>query len=301
MAVTLTWDEFYVDYQITGVNNHPPAHTTARLALGIEDPAEAKQALIDAFQNEDKAAIKSISEVYNTAYDATALPDDPGLYLSAGPYVLESYDELTEMVFEANPDYTGARSRRSRRSSTASSATRPRRSRPWRTRRSTSSSRSRPPTCCSRSRGSPTAGSRSIPVTRGTYEHVDLVMNNGGPFDPAAYGGDEEKALMVRQAFLKTIPRQEIVDRLIVPLNPDAQLRDSFTTVVGHADYDAIAAEQRIVRVRRGRHRGGAGAARGGRRADADRRALPVRRRQPAASQRVRPHRARRHGRPGST
>ena len=56
----------------------------------------------------------------------------------------------------------------------------------------------------------------------GTYEHVDLVFDNGGPFDPATYGGDEAKALAVRQAFLKTIPRQEIIDRLIVPLNPDA-------------------------------------------------------------------------------
>ena len=32
----------------------------------------------------------------------------------------------------------------------------------------------------------------------GTYEHVDLVFANGGPFDPATYGGDAEKALKVR-------------------------------------------------------------------------------------------------------
>ncbi len=67
-------------------------------------------------------------------------------------------------------------------------------------------------------------------------------QNNGGPFDPAAYGGDEATALAVRQAFLKTIPRQEIVDRLIVPLNPNATVRNSFTQVPGSAGYDAIAA-----------------------------------------------------------
>jgi peptide/nickel transport system substrate-binding protein len=76
-----------------------------------------------------------------------------------------------------------------------------------------------------------------------TYEHVDLVFNNGGPFDPATYGGDEATALAVRQAFLKTVPRQEIVERLIAPLNPDATVRDSFTTVPGAPGYDAIAAE----------------------------------------------------------
>ena len=29
----------------------------------------------------------------------------------------------------------------------------------------------------------------------GTYEHIDLVQNNKGPFDPATYGGDAQKAL----------------------------------------------------------------------------------------------------------
>ena len=77
----------------------------------------------------------------------------------------------------------------------------------------------------------------------GTYEHVDFVFNNGGPFDPATYGGDAEAAKAVRQAFLKTIPRQEIVDRLIVPLNPNAQVRNSFTTVPGAPTYDPLVSE----------------------------------------------------------
>jgi peptide/nickel transport system substrate-binding protein len=87
---------------------------------------------------------------------------------------------------------------------------------------------------------------RGVEVITGdgaTYEHVDLVVANGGPFDPATYGGDEAAALAVRQAFLKTIPRQEIIDRLIVPLNPEAQIRNSFTQVPGSPGYDKIAAE----------------------------------------------------------
>src|SRR5699024_4714093 len=55
-----------------------------------------------------------------------------------------------------------------------------------------------------------------------TYEHVDFTFDNNGPFDPASYGGDEEKAKKVRQAFLETVPRQDIVDTIIKPLNPDA-------------------------------------------------------------------------------
>jgi peptide/nickel transport system substrate-binding protein len=74
----------------------------------------------------------------------------------------------------------------------------------------------------------------------GTYEHVDLQFANGGPFDPATYGGNADAAKAVRQAFLKTIPRQQIVDNLIKPLNPNAELRNTFTVVPGSPNYDAV-------------------------------------------------------------
>ncbi|MET0325335.1 MAG: ABC transporter substrate-binding protein, partial [Ilumatobacteraceae bacterium] len=239
-SVTATFDSFYVDYQLTGLNAGLPAHVVAGKALGIEDPMEAKAALIEAFQNNDAAALKPISEMWNTGFDFNSLPDDPALYLSAGPYVLTAYDELSQLTFEVNPLYD------------------------W-------GPKPKVATIVYRIIGDPTAAvqalqneeidiiqpqatadiltqvealaDRGVEVQTGnlgTYEHVDLVFANGGPFDPATYNGDEEKALAVRQAFLKTIPRQEIVDRLIVPLNPEAILRDSFTTVVGAPTYDAL-------------------------------------------------------------
>jgi peptide/nickel transport system substrate-binding protein len=76
----------------------------------------------------------------------------------------------------------------------------------------------------------------------GTYEHVDLTYDNGGPFDPATYGGDADKAKKVRQAFLKTIPRQQIVDTIIKPTQPDAATRDSYNVVPGSPSYDTTVA-----------------------------------------------------------
>jgi peptide/nickel transport system substrate-binding protein len=241
-AVTLVWDEFYVDYQIGGTGPSVPAHVVARNALGIEDAAEAKAALIAAFQENDAAAIKPIADFFNTGFDANALPDDPDLYLSYGAYELVSYDEVTQMVFEAREDYT------------------------W-------GPQPQVQTIVYRIIGDPTAAvqalqneevdiiqpqatadileqlnglaDRGVEVLAGdaaVYEHVDLVFNNGGPFDPATYGGDEEIARAVRVAFLKTIPRQDIVDRLIVPLNPNAEVRNSFTQVPGSPGYDEIVA-----------------------------------------------------------
>jgi peptide/nickel transport system substrate-binding protein len=69
------------------------------------------------------------------------------------------------------------------------------------------------------------------------------VQNNKGPFDPATYGGDATKALEVRQAFLHGLPRQEVVDKLIKPINPDAEVRNSFTRTPGTPGYDEVVAQ----------------------------------------------------------
>ena len=71
---------------------------------------------------------------------------------------------------------------------------------------------------------------------------MDLVQNNKGPFDPASYGGDAQKALLVRQAFLHGVPRTEIVDKLIKPIMPDAEVRNSFVKTEGTDGYDEITA-----------------------------------------------------------
>lgn len=78
---------------------------------------------------------------------------------------------------------------------------------------------------------------------QGTYEHIDLQVGNGGPFDAATYGGDEDKALKVRQAFMKTIPRQEILDKLVTPNQPDAVLRNSQIFIPGT---DGAAAAEKV-------------------------------------------------------
>jgi len=247
-SITITFDTFYVDYETGGLSSGTPvpAHTVGRVALGVEDPAQAKQAVVDALRADfdsqdpaDAADVATIAETWNTGFDATALPADPGLYLSYGPYVLTAYDELSQMTFDANPDYT------------------------W-------GPQPKLATIVYRIIGDPTAAVQALEneeidiiqpqatadiltqldalADRGVevltddgavYEHVDLVFDNGGPFDPATYGGDEATALAVRQAFLKSLPRQEIVERLIVPLNPEAEVRNSFNEVPGSPDYEA--------------------------------------------------------------
>jgi peptide/nickel transport system substrate-binding protein len=243
-SMTMTYDSFYVDYQ-----QSPPfgpdsaaTHVVGKNALGVEDPMEAKQAVIDAIVNEDDAALAPIAEFWSSAFDQTSLPDDPDLYLSTGMYLVTAYEELSEITFEVNPNYN------------------------W-------GPMPKVQTIVYRIIGDPTASvqalaneeidvmqpqatadiltqlqeyaDRGVEVLTGdtgTYEHVDLVFDNGGPFDPATYGGDEATALAVRQALLKTVPRADFIERLIAPLNPEATTRDSFTQVVGSPPYENLAA-----------------------------------------------------------
>ena len=245
-SVTATWDSFFVDYQIAAMTTGVPAHVIGQKALGVADPVAAKTALIDAlrtaFDGGDNAAVRKIAESYNRDFDATSLPDDPGIYAGFGPYNLVAFTEDGTMTFEAREDYT------------------------W-------GPQPKVQTIIYSIIGDPTAAvqameneeidiiqpqatadiltqldgiaDRGVEVIQGddaTYEHIDLAQNNGGPFDPAAYGGDAAKALAVRQAFLHAVPRQDIVDRLIGPLNENAIVRNAQVAVPGEPFYDELVA-----------------------------------------------------------
>lgn len=247
-SATFTWSEYYVDFQTASpVNNGGPgtlmpAHVVANKALGVTDPTQGAQAVIDAFKNKDNTKLKPVADFWNTGFDTDQLPSDPSLYLSTGPYKLTSYAQRASLTFEKLDGYnwgpkpsidkisyqiigdpTAAVQALTNEEVDAIS----------------------PQATADIYQSVSALSDRGIKVETGdggTYEHVDLVFANGGPFDPAKYGGDAEKAKKVRMAFLKTIPRQDIVDRLIKPINPQAQLRESFILVPGAPGYDEVTA-----------------------------------------------------------
>ncbi|GAB3990008.1 ABC transporter family substrate-binding protein [Nocardioides marmoraquaticus] len=239
-GLTLVYDQPFADWQYD-MSVPVPAHVVAMNALGIDDPMEAKQALITAIQDDDRAALAKIAKFWNTGFDYTSFPDDENLALSNGAYVMTEMEENQFVTLERNDDFEGDKD--------ASFDT-----------------------ITVRWEGDPLAQVQALQNGEidmmapqatvdllqaaqqvenadiqtgddGTYEHIDLVQNNGGPFTPEAYGGDAEKANQVRKAFLLAIPRQQIVERLIQPINPDAVVRDSFNITTGLAGYDEMIAE----------------------------------------------------------
>src|SRR5699024_8992270 len=108
-SVTFTYTEPFGDWE-KHLDVGVPGHVVAMHALNISDPMEAKEALLDAFENDDKDALSAISKFWNEGFQFGAtLPDDESLYLSSGPYLLTELREDQYVTLEKNPDYSGER------------------------------------------------------------------------------------------------------------------------------------------------------------------------------------------------
>jgi peptide/nickel transport system substrate-binding protein len=235
-SITFEYDVQYVDWELqfaVGV----AAHGAVMMAYPeITDPAEAKTMLVDAITNGDLEWLKPVAAVWNTGYQSASTPSNPLVYLSSGQYVLEELVEEQYATLVLNDKFTWGPKPGYERITVRQIAD------------STAAVQAVDNGEIQIASGQPTADILALVQAltnaeyaggdESVYEHVDLTFNNGGPFDPASYGGDAETAKLVRQAFLLSIPRNEIVDKLIKPLNPSAEVRSSALFIPGATGYD---------------------------------------------------------------
>lgn len=242
--VTFTYSKQYADWRLElgfgteGVG--VPAHITAKKALGIEDPQEAKQALLAALKSEDTAALSKISNVYNTGFDFTSMPEDEDLLVHNGPYAMTDYTEGQFLTLEKDENYTGPTEVGVDRVTVRYIAD------------AMGAVQGvengevdviQPQATTDVRKAAEALDGVTVDMGDGASdEHIDLSYGNNGAFDPASYGGDEDTALKVRQAFLKTVPRQQIVDTIIKPQQESAVVRNSYTQVPGSPMYEGVAA-----------------------------------------------------------
>ncbi|QKJ25039.1 ABC transporter family substrate-binding protein [Aquiluna borgnonia] len=243
-TLSFEYDIPYVDWELQfgiGVS----AHGTVMMAYPeITDPAEAKAKLIEAIQGNDLEWLKAVADVWNTGYQHTDTPENPLVTLSSGPYMVEELvaDQYITMV--QNPLYTWGPKPKYERITIREIAD------------STAAIQAVENGEVQIASGQPTADVLALVQAltnasyetgdEAAYEHIDLTTNNGGPFDPASYGGDAEKARKVRQAFLLSIPREQILENLIKPLNANASLRNSILLIPGSPNYEAMVAESGV-------------------------------------------------------
>ena len=239
-TLTLVYTKPFADWQYD-IPDLMPAHVVGMKALGITDPQEAKDAVVKAIETKDKAALVKISSFWNTGFDYTKMPTDKALAVSNGAYVMKDFKENEYMTLEKNPKYKGEHA------AAFDTVTVRWNEDPLAQVQALQNGELdmfNPQVTTDVVKAAEKVKNVSIKKgVEGTYEHIDLVQDNKGPFDPSTYGGDAKKALAVRQAFLHGVPRQEIVDKLIKPINPEAQVRNSFLKTEGTPGYDEIVAQ----------------------------------------------------------
>jgi peptide/nickel transport system substrate-binding protein len=239
-TLTLVYTKPFADWQYD-MPDLMPAHVVGMKALGISDPQEAKDAVVKAIETKDKAALVKISSFWNTGFDYTKMPTDKALAVSNGAYVMKNFKENEYMTLEKNPKYKG------KHAAAFDEVTVRWNEDPLAQVQALQNGELdmfNPQVTTDVVKAAEKVKNVSIKKgVEGTYEHIDLVQDNKGPFDPSTYGGDAKKALAVRQAFLHGVPRQEIVDKLIKPINPEAQVRNSFLKTEGTPGYDEIVAQ----------------------------------------------------------
>lgn len=114
-SMTVSFERPIVDWQ-TALDVSVPAHVLGQRALGIEDPIEAKQAVIDAITGSDESELAKLVELWNEGFVVTGEGGriaGEQLTLSSGPYRIEQVDggpdeETQRVTLIANGAYAGA-------------------------------------------------------------------------------------------------------------------------------------------------------------------------------------------------
>ena len=209
-----------------------PAHVLGQLALDIADPDEAREAVSAAILDKDAEALAAIAQAWNTAFDAPARSADPSVAPSSGPYRVESWSD-SSVTLVANSHYRGSRQPRVETielvtiddpldAVSALDA-------------GTVDVITPAPTLEVQDAVLAIDDATVLTGADPAIEHIDLQIVGGR----SGLFADER----VREAFLLTLPRQQIVTELVGGIVEDAAPQSSFLVSQASADYTSLVSE----------------------------------------------------------
>jgi len=226
-SITMVYSAPYADWELV-FPSALPAHVVGGKALGLTDSGAAKTAVTSAIESDDTGTLSKIASFWNSGFNFTELPTDPELTLSTGPYTISGFEAGESVTLRANPDYTGARkpsieSVVFRHIADPLAAVQALRA-------GEVDVISAPATAAVANALDALDDVTSLSGSAGTYEHLDLQAANSksGAFDDPR----------VREAFLKVVPRQKLLEQLVEPVAGSAvRSRDSQVLIPGTAGY----------------------------------------------------------------
>ncbi|MEP6479578.1 MAG: ABC transporter family substrate-binding protein [Rhodoglobus sp.] len=232
-SITMTYDSPYVDWELAFTSVGLPAHVIAEHALSLTDPQKAKDAVIKAIEDKDEKTLASLSSFWNTGFNFTEMPKDKSLVVSDGPYTISDFVADQYVTLTANKNYTGKLQPKVAEITVRFITD------PLAAVQALQNGEVQvisPQATADVADALKALGNVTvIGGYEGTYEHIDLQ------FDQSK--SNQFQNPKVREAFMKVIPRQEIVDKLIKPIQEDATVRNSQVFLPGAKGYDESVAD----------------------------------------------------------
>ncbi|HRP99446.1 MAG TPA: ABC transporter substrate-binding protein [Terrimesophilobacter sp.] len=106
-SIDFEFDHYFVDWALV-IHVGLPAHVVAQRALRIDDPHDAREALIDAILTEDRGALAPLARTWNTGFTIEEIAADATLRVTNGPYVIDDITVGETVTLTANKNYRGS-------------------------------------------------------------------------------------------------------------------------------------------------------------------------------------------------
>ena len=211
-SITFNYPKAFADWE-SAYNISTPAHVVAELA-GLDEETLA-ETIQNATPGEENENLQKIADAWNTGFNTTTMPDNEALAVGNGPYLVTDVVENQSITLTANENYQGD--------------TKPAIGEVVLRVNGDASSQVQALKNGEVDAVAPQASVDTVSQLQElenvtttvqpdqSYDHLDLNMVSGGVFE------DKD----VREAFLLTVPRQQILDSLIKPMDPEAEVLNS--------------------------------------------------------------------------
>ncbi|MFJ4220667.1 ABC transporter family substrate-binding protein [Curtobacterium luteum] len=227
-SITIKYKEPYVDWQLVNPIQFPAHVVTEEAGTTVDDLLTALKdtpAGDPAKPAKANSVLKKVADFINTGYDKTSLPSDKKLLVSGGPLMVSAWTPKQSMTLVPNPEYTGehkvkfgklvvrfigdANAQVTALQNGEVDAIQPQAS------------------ADTVKALDAASGVKTIEGSQVAYDHLDLN-----------FGSSVFKDENVRKAFLLTIPREQILNSIVTPINKDAKVLDSQLYLPGQDGYD---------------------------------------------------------------
>jgi peptide/nickel transport system substrate-binding protein len=231
-SMTIKYSKPFADWEIAlgGPGIDIPAHVLAKKA-GLAD-AKAFVDMVKGMPRGDaknpkpaNKQLKAMADMWNTGFDTKTLPADPSLFLSNGPYVVKAMNQDQSLTMVKNKDYNWGPEAKLDEITVRYIGEAPAQVQAL---KNGEADIIAPQASADTVEQLKALESQGVTVEVGnqlSYDHIDL--NYSGPF------ADKN----VREAFMKTVPRKDIVDKIVKKLDDKSAPLDSQLFVPDQAKY----------------------------------------------------------------